>query len=81
MGDPGKGGVASVIGKPIDKPWPFAKRAYFVLWVAGLVCMIASLLLDAPNQARALLDRGLRIAAIVFWIAGLAFLIRWRAKE
>jgi hypothetical protein len=43
--------------------------------------MIASLLLDAPNQARGFLDRGLRITSVVFWIAGLGFLIRWRAKE
>jgi hypothetical protein len=70
-----------MIRKPIDKPWLFARRAYFVLWIAGLICMIASLLLDAPNQARGLLDRGLRITSVVFWIVGLGFLIRWRAKE
>jgi hypothetical protein len=66
-----------VIGEPIGKPWPFARRAWFVLQIAGVACLGASLLLEGPDQGSRLLDRGLRIGAIVFWIAALAFWVRW----
>ena len=70
-----------MIGKQIDKPWPFARRAHLVLTIAGIVCMTASLLMAAPDPGSRLLDRYLKIAAIVFWIAALVFLARWRANE
>ena len=70
-----------MIGEPIDKPWPFARRAWFVLQIAGVACVGASLLLEAPDQASRLVDRGLRIAAIVFWVAGLVFWVRWRKSD
>ena len=41
---------------PIDKPWPFARRAGFVFQIAGLVCLFASQLLVGR-----LLDRGLSL--------------------
>jgi hypothetical protein len=66
---------------PIDKPWPFARRAMFVLQIAGIVCLGASVLLEASDLASRLLDLGLRIAAIVFWIPALVFWARWRKTD
>jgi hypothetical protein len=67
-----------MIGEPMEKPRQFAKRAFLVLWIAGLGCLLASDFVDAPR----VLHRGLGIAAIVLMASGLVFLIRGkRAKK
>ena len=72
-----------MIGEPIDKPWPFARRVWLVLQIAGVVCLGASTLLwqEAPNSASRLIDLGLRIAAMVFLIAAWVVWRRWRKTE
>jgi hypothetical protein len=70
-----------MIGEPIEKLWPFARRADVVLTLAGVACMIASQLLNAPDPASGQLHRRLEIAAVVSWIVGLGFLIRWHATK
>jgi len=80
-GSIGTGRARFVMFTPIDKPWPFARRAMFVLQIAGIVCLGASVLLEASDLASRLLDLGLRIAAIVFWIPALVFWARWRKTD
>ena len=61
---------------PIDKPWPFARRAGFVFQIAGLVCLGASQLLVGR-----LLDLVLSLVSIVFFIAALFCWVRWRKSD
>ena len=73
-------GVSFVIGQPKNKP--FEVLAFLVLFVAGLVCLVAATLLETPNHTRGwFLERGLRIAAVVIQGAGVFFLVRWKIKE
>jgi hypothetical protein len=65
---------------PVDKPLPFARRTWAVLFIAFLVCWCASLLLEARGPA-SMLRWGLRIAAIVFLTAGVVFFVRWRKNQ
>jgi hypothetical protein len=53
----------------------------FVLQIVAIVCLGASLLLAASDLASRLLDLGLRIAGIVFYILALVFWTRWRKTE
>jgi len=65
---------------PVDKTWSFARRTWTVLYIAFLVCWIASLLVDTHGPASRL-RWGLRIAAVVFLTAGVVFFVRWRKNQ
>ena len=66
-----------MIGEPIDKPKPFVKSAGFVLYIAGLVCMLCAILGHFSGG----LGIGLDTAGIVCFGAGLVFLVRWRKRS
>ena len=52
-----------------------ARRIYFWLWIGGIACLAASLILDAGD-----IKNGLRSVSVLLMMAGLFFLIRARRE-
>jgi cytochrome c biogenesis protein CcdA len=66
-----QGGGASLTGEPIEKP-SFAKRAYIVFYLVGLLCLGASNILDTSRLVHRLLGFG----GVILIAVGLVFFVR-----